>query len=347
MDCKNDRYRQAGVDIEKGNQFVRNIKDMVHSTHGPSVLGGLGGFAALYSLGQNYQNPVLVSSTDGVGTKLKLAFMMDSHDTIGIDLVGMCVNDIIVCGAKPLFMLDYFSTGKLEPHVGQQVVAGIVEGCRQAHCALVGGETAEMPGFYPPGEYDLAGFTVGIVEKNSIIDGASISNGSAIIGLASTGLHSNGYSLARQIIFDDLRLTPDSQVDDLPAPVGQTLLTPTRIYVDALSAVQKDYTLLGAAHITGGGIVENLPRVLPKACRALIKKGSWPVPPIFSFLQHAGKLSADEMYRTFNYGLGMIIIVPAVEASDTLARLNTSDYTAFLIGEVAARGKHKAAVELI
>ena len=342
-----DRYREAGVDIAKGNEFIGNIKKMVESTFTPSVLGGLGGFASLYSLGQKTKNPVLVSSTDGVGTKLKLAFMLDKHNTVGIDLVGMCVNDIIVCGARPLFMLDYISTGKLEPQTAGQIIEGIVEGCRQANCALVGGETAEMPGFYPPGEYDLAGFTVGIVEKDAIIDGSTVTNGSAVIGLASSGLHSNGYSLVRKIVFEELKLKLEQKIDDLPLPVGEELLTPTRIYVSALMAVSKDFDIQAIAHITGGGIIENLPRVLPQSCKAIIREGSWDIPPIFRFLESAAKLAHGEMYRTFNYGLGMLLVVPAAQAADCLARLNTSGHSAFVVGEIAARVKDEPQVEIV
>jgi phosphoribosylformylglycinamidine cyclo-ligase len=341
----NDRYRSAGVDIEKGNQFVRQIKPIVQSTHGPQVLGGLGGFAAFYAL--DCPNPVLVSSTDGVGTKLKLAFMLGIHDSVGIDLVGMCVNDIIVYGAKPLFMLDYFSTGVLLPQVAAAVVQGIAEGCKQAHCALVGGETAEMPGFYPPGEYDLAGFVVGAASREALIDGSKVRPGSAVIGLASSGLHSNGYSLARHIIFQQLRLNLDHQPSELDAPLGQTLLTPTIIYVDAFLALQAEFAIQAAAHITGGGIRENLPRALPADCRAIIRRNSWEVPPIFSFLQKAGKLSQDEMYRTFNSGVGMTVILPADQAQAAVARLNHCGCRSFLIGEIAARKAGQDAVEII
>ncbi len=343
-----DQYRQAGVDIEKGNEFVRRIGPLVRATHNSAVLTDIGGFSGLFSLhSERYKNPVLVSSTDGVGTKLRLAFMMDKHDTVGIDLVAMCVNDIIVCGAKPLFMLDYLSMGKLELEVAQQVVKGIAEGCRQAQCALIGGETAEMPGFYPPGEYDLAGFTVGVVDKDQIIDGSGMPVGAAIVGLASSGLHSNGYSLVRRIVFEQMGLKVDSQVDDLPHLVGEELITPTRIYVEALRNIQRGFTLYAAAHITGGGILENLPRVLPATCRAMVRQGSWPMPPIFPFLQKASGLTQTEMYRTFNSGLGMCLVVPAAQADEIVDRLDGMGQPAFLVGEIAPRAAGQPPLELI
>ena len=343
-----DRYRDAGVDIEKGNRFVDLISPLVRSTHNSSVLTGLGGFSGLVSLGSGrFEHPVLVSSTDGVGTKLKIAFMMDKHDTVGIDLVGMCVNDIVVTGAQPLFMLDYLSMGELNLDIAQQLIKGIVEGCRQAGCALIGGETAEMPGFYPPGEYDVAGFAVGVVERDKIIDSSRVTVGSVLVGLASSGLHSNGYSLVRRILFDDLKLKIDQKVDDLPGSIGEEILTPTRIYVEAVRNLRRDLNLLSLAHITGGGILENLPRVLPGSCQAMIKKGSWPVPPIFQFLQKAGKLDEREMLRTFNSGLGMILVVPADEADEVIGRLEAMEQPAFIVGEIAARKKGQPPVEMV
>jgi phosphoribosylformylglycinamidine cyclo-ligase len=345
---QSDQYRQAGVDIEKGNEFVRRISPLVRATHNSSVLADIGGFSGLYSLhAERFRNPVLVSSTDGVGTKLKIAFMMDKHDTVGIDLVAMCVNDIVVCGARPLFMLDYLSMGKLELNIAQQIVSGIAEGCRQAHCALIGGETAEMPGFYPEGEYDLAGFTVGVVDKDQIIDGSAVTMGAAIVGLASSGLHSNGYSLVRRIVFDKMGLKVDQVVDDLPRPLGEELLAPTRIYVEALLNVQRDFKLMAAAHITGGGILENLPRVLPASCRAIVRQGSWPLPPIFPFLQKAAGLDQTEMYRTFNSGLGMCLVVPAAQAEEVVDRLDGMGQPAFLVGEIAPRAAGQDPLELV
>ncbi len=342
-----DRYRQAGVDIEKGNDFVSRIKPLVASTHNSAVLGGLGGFAGMMALhAENYGQPVLVSSTDGVGTKLKIAFLTGKHDTVGIDLVAMVLNDIVVTGAKPLFFLDYIATGQIEPAVLEQVVAGMVAGCREARCALVGGETAEMPGFYAPGEYDLAGFGVGVVDRDRIIDGSSVAVGSALVGIASSGLHSNGFSLVRRLLLEEQKLTMASRLADLERPLGEELLTPTRIYVEPLLKLCKDFAIGGAAHITGGGIQENLPRVLPASCRALVRAGSWPVPPIFAYLQKAGGLDRQEMYRTFNSGLGMILAVPAEQAEEIVARLKAMDQPAYLVGEVLARQAGQPAVEI-
>lgn len=346
--ASDDRYREAGVDIEKGNEFVRRIGPLVRSTHNSSVLTEIGGFSGMVALNTDrYQQPVLVSSTDGVGTKLKLAFMTGKHDTIGIDLVGMCVNDIVGSGARPLFMLDYLSMGVLDNDIAEQVIAGVVEGCRQANCALIGGETAEMPGFYPPGEYDLAGFVVGAVDRTEVIDGTRVAQGSALVGVASSGLHSNGYSLVRRIVFDDLGMKPDQYVDELGGPVGEALLTPTVIYSEAVLNLRRDFYIDGLAHITGGGILENLPRVLPDSCRAVIKKGSWDAPPVFDFLRRAGKLSEREMLRTFNSGLGLILVVTGDQAGDVVERLRAMGHMAWLVGEVVERKADQPAVELI
>ena len=343
-----DRYRQAGVDIQKGNQFVNNISELVKSTHGPQVLSGLGGFSGLFGLdAKGMSEPILVSSTDGVGTKLKIAFMMDKHDTIGQDMVGMVVNDIAVTGARPLFLLDYLATGKLELGVAEAVVAGIVRGCKLAHCALIGGETAEMPGFYGPGEYDLAGFAVGLLDKAKMVDGAGIRPGHALIGLLSSGLHSNGYSLVRRIIFEELGLGVDSVADDLPASVGQTLLEPTRIYVRPLLMLAKEHELLGAAHITGGGLLENVPRMLPPGCKAIFRQADWPVPPIFDFLRRAGKLERREMYRTFNSGLGMVCALPGGQVDGALADLEAMGCPARLVGEITSLGHGGEPVEVL
>jgi len=329
-------YKDAGVDIDAGNRFVQMIKPLVKSTARPEVLADIGGFGGLFSLNSGkYRKPVLVSSTDGVGTKLKLAFMLDKHDTIGIDLVAMCVNDIIVQGAEPLFFLDYLATGKLAPEKSVEILKGITDGCRQAGCALLGGETAEMPGFYREGEYDVAGFTVGAVDYDEVIDGSSITVGDKIIGLASSGLHSNGYSLARKVFFDQLQLTPDSQLEGLSQPLGLELLTPTRIYVKPLLNLIRDFSIHGMAHITGGGLVENLPRVLPHHCKAVIHTRSWEKPAIFELLREGGGIDPLEMYRTFNYGIGMALVVPAAQAEDILIRLHGLQQTAFVIGEVA------------
>ncbi len=343
-----DRYRKAGVDIEKGNQFVSNISELVRSTHGPQVLSGLGGFSGLFGLETGgMAEPILVSSTDGVGTKLKIAFMMNKHDTIGQDMVGMVVNDIAVTGAKPLFLLDYMATGKLELGVAEAVVAGIVEGCKQADCALIGGETAEMPGFYAPGEYDLAGFAVGLLDRIKMVDGSGIQPGNALIGLLSSGLHSNGYSLVRSIVFEELGLEVDAAVDDLPRSIGEELLEPTRIYVKPLLYLARQHGLLGAAHITGGGLLENVPRMLPPGAKAVFRQAGWPVPPIFDFLRTAGKLERREMYRTFNHGLGMVCAVPQTEADAALAGLEAMGCPARLVGEITGLTEGAEPVEVV
>ncbi len=279
---KSVTYKDAGVDIDAGNRFVQMIKPLVKATSRPEVLTDIGGFGGLFSLNADkYRKPTLVASTDGVGTKLKLAFMMDKHDTVGIDLVAMCVNDIVVQGAEPLFFLDYLATGKLSPEKAADIVKGISEGCIQAGCALIGGETAEMPGMYSDGEYDLAGFTVGVVDNTAIIDGSSITVGDSLIGIGSSGLHSNGYSLARKIFFERMNLSLDASLEGLERPLGEELLTPTRIYVKTILNLLRDFQIKGMAHITGGGIVENVPRVLPRHCRAVVEKAGWEKPAIF------------------------------------------------------------------
>ena len=340
-------YKDAGVDIEAGNRFIDMIKPLVKSTTRPEVLTDIGGFGGLFSLNKDkYHSPVLVSSTDGVGTKLKIAFHLDRHDTVGIDLVAMCVNDIIVQGAEPLFFLDYLATGHLAPEKAATIVKGIAEGCRQAGCALIGGETAELPGFYSAGEYDLAGFTVGVVDRNAIIDGSSVQVGEAIIGIASNGLHSNGYSLARQII--DQRLGGDytSIRPELNESLGDALLRPTKIYVKSILNLLRDFNIQGMAHITGGGLIENLPRILPRHCRAIIHSKQWPKPTIFELLREAGQLEPKEMYRTFNYGLGIVLIAPKKDADDIISRLNGLNENAYLIGEIMPRGDIAEQVEL-
>lgn len=311
-----DAYRDAGVDIQAGAAVVEGIKGAVKSTHRPGVLGEIGGFGGLFSLQGRFEDPVLVSGTDGVGTKLMVAGRVGRHETIGVDLVAMCVNDVVVTGAEPLFFLDYFATGKLRPEVAVQVVQGIAEGCRQAGCALIGGETAEMPGMYAPGHYDLAGFCVGAVERAEILDGSRIRPGDALVGLPSSGVHSNGYSLVRKLV-DDLDWT---EPHGLGQPLGEALLTPTRIYVKDCLALRSEFDLRGLVHITGGGLLENIPRVLPTGHRAVLSRGSWPVPPIFGLLQRLGKLSETEMARTFNWGVGMVAIVPADQAGPVIQR---------------------------
>ena len=341
-------YKDAGVDIDAGNRFVQMIKPLVKATNRPEVMGDLGGFGGLFNFNAaKYKQPALVSSTDGVGTKLKIAFMMDKHDTVGIDLVAMCVNDVIVQGAEPLFFLDYLATGKLSPEKAVEIVRGISEGCIQAGCALVGGETAEMPGMYSEGEYDLAGFTVGVVDRENIIDGSTATVGDKIIGLASTGLHSNGYSLARKILFERMGLKIDSAVAGIERTIGEELLTPTRIYVKSLLNLLKNFPIKGMAHITGGGLVENVPRVLPNHCRAVFNKASWPKPAIFELLREGGNIPELEMYRTFNYGIGMILIVPALEVDDVVSRLIALNEKPYLIGEIAKCPEGGEQVELV
>lgn len=341
-------YKDAGVDIESGNQFVKMIKPLVKATFRPEVIADIGGFGGLFSLNTSkYKNPVLVSGTDGVGTKLKIAFQADRHDTIGIDLVAMCVNDIVVQGAEPLFFLDYFATAKLDPERGAQVVKGIAEGCSIAGCALVGGETAEMPGFYSFGEYDLAGFAVGVVDRDNLIDGSSITVGNKLIGIASSGLHSNGYSLARKVIFDKLGLSVRDEMPGLGKTVAEELLTPTRIYVKTILNLLRDFRINGIAHITGGGLLENVPRILPNGCKAIISKNSWVMGDIFSIIQSAGNIDEAEMYRTFNCGIGMVLVVPENEAEEVLIRLSGLNERAFVIGEVGKCDIGNEIVELV
>ncbi|BCA56333.1 phosphoribosylaminoimidazole synthetase [Nitrospira sp. KM1] len=328
-------YRDAGVDIDAGDEFVHRIKPLVRSTFRPEVLTDLGGFGGLFRLqSKQYEDPVLVSGTDGVGTKLKIAFLMDKHDTVGIDLVAMSVNDIAVSGAEPLFFLDYFATGKLAVSKAQQVVGGIAEGCRQAGCALIGGETAEMPSFYADGEYDLAGFAVGVVDKPKIIDGKSIEPGDVLIGLASSGLHSNGYSLVRRILFEKAKLSVASKVPDLDRPIGEILLTPTRIYAKQILALVSEFPIKGIVHITGGGITENLPRVFPPGVRARIHRKVWTVPPVFGLLSRLGQVDREEMYRVFNMGIGLILVVPAPSSAGVLKKAASLGDQAWIIGEM-------------
>lgn len=327
-------YKSAGVDIDAGNRFVEKIKPLVKSTFRPEVLTDIGGFGGLFRLQGKYNDPVLVSGTDGVGTKLKVAFMADRHDTVGIDLVAMSVNDIIVTGAEPLFFLDYFATGKLVPDRQAAVVAGIAEGCRQSGCALIGGETAEMPGFYPPGEYDLAGFAVGAVDRADIIDGSTIKPGDVLVGFGSSGLHSNGYSLARKVFFEALGLKINDNVPELGKTVADELLTPTRIYVKTILGLLKEFKIKGLAHITGGGITENLPRVFPEGCRARITKGSWDVLPVFRLMQEKAAIEEAEMFRDFNMGIGMIAVIATEDREKFLKAAKGFGEKATVIGEV-------------
>jgi phosphoribosylformylglycinamidine cyclo-ligase len=326
-------YKDAGVDIDAGDLFVKKIKPYVNATFRPEVLTDIGGFGGLFAL-KKYKDPVLVSGTDGVGTKLKIAFLTNRHDTVGIDLVAMCVNDIIVSGAEPLFFLDYFATGKLKPQEHSDIVKGIAAGCRQSGCALIGGETAEMPSFYGEDEYDLAGFAVGVVEKKKIIDGSKIRPGDQLIGLASSGLHSNGYSLARKVLLEASGYTVNDILPELGRPLGEVLLTPTRIYAKTVMALRKGFNIKGMAHITGGGITENLPRVLPKGTRATVRKGTWTIHPIFSLIQKKAGVDDDEMYRDFNMGIGMILVVPKKEADAVMKRARKLGERAYCIGEI-------------
>ena len=328
-------YRDAGVDIDAGDQLVENIKPFAKRTMRPEVLGDLGGFGALVEISKKYQNPVLVSGTDGVGTKLKLAFEWDIHHTVGIDLVAMSVNDILVQGAEPLFFLDYFACGKLDVARATDVIKGIAEGCEQSGCALIGGETAEMPGMYPEGEYDLAGFAVGVVEKSKVINGRSIRLGDVVLGLASNGAHSNGYSLIRKIIE---RSNPDLDAEfDGGKTLRQAVIAPTRLYVKPILAALEKFEIKGMAHITGGGLTENIPRVLPENCVAQIDAQSWPLPKLFQWLQQAGNVEQQEMYRTFNCGIGMAVIVPAEQAEAAQAFLTEQGETVYRLGIIRER----------
>ena len=338
MDDKPLTYADAGVDIDKADHLVQTIKAIAQKTRVPGVMGEIGGFGGLFSLNvANMESPVLVSSTDGVGTKLKIAFMMDRHNTVGIDLVAMCVNDIAVQGAKPLFFLDYLATGKIDDQTITRIIEGIGQGCHEARCALIGGETAEMPGFYQPREYDLAGFAVGIVDNSKIVDGSEIRVGHQIVGIASSGLHSNGYSLVRKICFDQLKLAIDAHVEALGKTIGEELLTPTRIYSEIVQSLIRGLPIRGLAHITGGGIVNNILRIIPQACGIALKRASWDVPPIFSFLQRAGRIEEKEMLRVFNNGIGMVAVVPEKSVQDVLARLHAMQEKAFVIGEIIER----------
>jgi phosphoribosylformylglycinamidine cyclo-ligase len=341
-------YKEAGVDIDAGDEFVNRIKPLVRSTFRPEVLTDLGGFGGLFRLqASRYTDPVLVSGTDGVGTKLKIAFLMDRHETVGIDLVAMCVNDIAVSGAEPLFFLDYLATGKLAVPKAEAIVKGIADGCRQAGCALIGGETAEMPSFYPDGEYDLAGFAVGIVDRPKMIDGHTIEPGDVLIGVASSGLHSNGYSLARRVLFDDGKLTVNSRLPDLDRPLGDMLLTPTRIYAKQILALTSAFDIKGIAHITGGGLTENLPRIFPAGCRARIQRSTWPIPPIFRLLENMGHIEREEMYRVFNMGIGLVIVVPPLLADGVMATLSELGDKSYVIGNMAVEESGLPPVEYV
>ncbi|WP_438448110.1 phosphoribosylformylglycinamidine cyclo-ligase [Gorillibacterium sp. sgz5001074] len=330
-----EAYKEAGVDIAAGNEAVERMKKHVGRTFRPEVLTGLGGFGGLFGLNKDqYEEPVLVSGTDGVGTKLKLAFAMDKHDTIGIDAVAMCVNDIVVSGAEPLFFLDYLACGKLVPEKIEAIVAGVAEGCVQAGCALIGGETAEMPGMYQDGEYDIAGFSVGIVDRKKMVDGSAIRPGDAVIGLASTGVHSNGFSLVRRLLLEQMGYKLDQRIEGLNGTLGETLLTPTKIYVKTILALLKQVEVKGMAHITGGGFLENIPRCLPDGVNVEIDYGSWPILPIFERMQKDGQISNNDMFRTFNMGIGMVLIVPEAQAEAAIQLANSLGDPAYRLGRV-------------
>jgi phosphoribosylformylglycinamidine cyclo-ligase len=330
-----DAYRQAGVDIDAGNEAVERMKKHVKKTFRPEVLTGLGGFGALFKPDlTEIEEPVFVSGTDGVGTKLKIAFAMDKHDTIGIDAVAMCVNDVIVQGAEPLFFLDYLACGKIIPEKIEAIVKGIADGCVQAGCALIGGETAEMPSMYQDEEYDIAGFTVGIVDQKHLIDGTKVKEGHVLIGLESSGVHSNGFSLVRKVLLEDARLSLSEYVDELGSKLGEVLLEPTKIYVKSILSVLKEFPVYGLVHVTGGGFYDNIPRILPKGLQAEIRDGSWEVPKIFSFIQQVGGISDYDMFRTFNMGIGMILVVDSVDSQAILEHLQTLSEDSYVIGTV-------------
>jgi phosphoribosylformylglycinamidine cyclo-ligase len=329
-------YRRAGVDIDAGDESVRRIAPLAERTFRPEVLGGIGGFAGFVRVPPGLEEPVLVSSTDGVGSKLKVAFLADRHDTVGIDLVAMAVNDVLVHGAEPLYFLDYIGTSHVDPARIEAIVSGVVAGCRAAGCALIGGETAELPDLYAAGEYDLAGFAVGVVERKRIVDGQAAKPGDVVIGLASSGLHSNGYSLVRRIVFDVMKLDLDALFPGTRRTVAEELLTPTRIYVEAIRAVLSRTPVHAMAHVTGGGIAGNLARVLPDGCRALLDRSAWPVPPVFRVLADAGHVADEEMFRTFNMGIGYVVVASPRDGDEIVDVLKLGDETPYRIGEIVA-----------
>jgi phosphoribosylformylglycinamidine cyclo-ligase len=330
-----DAYKKAGVDIAAGNEAVERMKKHVKTTFRPEVLTELGGFGGLFGLNKDkYEEPVLVSGTDGVGTKLKIAFAMDKHDTIGIDAVAMCVNDIIVQGAEPLFFLDYLACDKVIPEKIESIIKGISDGCVQAGCALIGGETAEMPGMYSEGEYDIAGFTVGIVDKKKIIDGSTIRPGDVVIGLASSGVHSNGFSLVRKLLLEEKGYSLHDHIGKLGGKLGDVVLEPTKIYVKSVLAALQKVDLKGLAHITGGGFIENIPRMLPADVNVEIDYGSWPILPIFELMQEAGSINNNDMFRTFNMGIGMVIVVPGEQAAEAAAIFKEQGEQVYTLGRV-------------
>ena len=338
-------YKSSGVDIDAGNRSVQLIKDAVRATYRPEVMGDLGGFGGLFALNTGkYKEPILVSGTDGVGTKLKLAFMLDKHDTIGQDAVAMCVNDILVQGAEPLFFLDYLAVGKLNPEQAADVVKGVANACKESGCALIGGEMAEMSGFYADGEYDIAGFAVGAVEKSKLITSAKVKDGDILLALPSSGVHSNGYSLVRKIVFEHKGFKGDEYLDELGKTIGEELLTPTRLYPKACLPLIEKFDIHGMVHITGGGFYENIPRALPDDLAVVIDSNKWQMPPIFKLLQKWGNVDWHEMYRTFNMGIGMVIIVDKADAKEVKAELAKNNETVYEIGMVV-KGNHDVTIE--
>ena len=341
-------YKDSGVDIDRANSFVERIKPLIKAASRREVMSGIGGFGGLFHLDiSKNRDPVLVSSTDGVGTKLKIAQMMDKHDTVGIDLVAMSVNDVVVQGAEPLFFLDYIATRKLLVETTVQIVEGVVRGCQEAGCALIGGETAEMPGFYPDGEYDLAGFCVGVVDADKLIDGSEIRVGNRIIGIASSGLHSNGFSLARRVLFEEGKLHPEDKIEGLDECLGLALLKPTKIYVKSILNLIKNFNIRGIVHITGGGFTDNIPRIVPGPCRAVIRKGSWPIPTIFDLIRRVGGVDEEEMLRVFNMGIGMIIIVAEMDHAEILERLENLGEKAYALGVIEKRENDQPTVSFV
>lgn len=338
-------YKDAGVDLDLGNKFITKIKPLAESTFRPEVITEIGGFGGLFSLNiEKYKRPILVSTTDGVGTKLKIAMMMDKHDTIGIDLVAMCVNDLVTSGAEPLFFLDYISTSTLQLEKAEQIIKGIIEGCKEANCSLIGGETAEMPSFYKEGEYDLAGFAVGVVDNDKIIDDSTITVGDKLVGISSSGLHSNGYSLVRKILFEDLHMNINDKVEELETFLGEELIKPTKIYAKTILTLTRDFEIRGISHITGGGFIDNIPRILPKGCQAVVQKDSWKIPPIFRLIREKGNINEYEMLRTFNNGIGMVVVVSSKDVDDVLIRLKGLEEEAFVIGEVGPRKRGEKSI---
>lgn len=338
-------YRDAGVDIDAGNKSVSLIKDAVRATYRSEVMGDLGGFGGLFALNtKDYKEPVLVSGTDGVGTKLRLAFLLNKHDTIGQDAVAMCVNDILVQGAEPLFFLDYLAVGKLEPIQVAEVVTGVARACKESGCALIGGETAEMAGFYPIGEYDIAGFSVGVAERSKLITPARVKAGDVLLGLPSSGVHSNGYSLVRKIVFERKGFKGDEYIEELGQTIGEELLTPTRLYPRICLPLIREFDIHGMVHITGGGFYENIPRALPEHMGAEVNGAAWTIPPVFRLLQEWGNVDWTEMYRTFNMGIGMVLIVSSDEADRITAQLNAQNETVYHIGHVT-EGAHEVVIK--